>query len=55
MSYHTKRYEKGMVTVSYVVNDSGTVIRIDTIKKVYSINTINPPHYSRAQQNVEEL
>ena len=48
-------YEKGIVTVADVINDLGTVMDLDTLKRVYGINTINPLHYLRVQQNVKEF
>ena len=48
-------YEKGIVTVADVINDLGTVMDLDTIKGVYGINTINPLHYLRVQQNLKEF
>ena len=39
----------------YVINDLGTVMDLDTIKRVYGINTISPLHCLRVQQNVKEL
>ena len=48
-------YEKGIVTVADVINDLGTVMELDTLKRVYGINTINPLHYLRVQQNVKEF
>ena len=48
-------YEKGIVTVADVINDLVTVMDFDTLKRVYGINTINPLHYLRVQQNVKEF
>ena len=48
-------YKKGIVTVVDVINDSDTVMDLDTIKRVYGINTINRLHYLRVQQNVIEF
>ena len=48
-------YKKAIVTVVDVINDSGTVMDLDTIKRVYGINTINRLRYLRVQQNVIEF
>ena len=53
--YLPKWYEKGIVTVADVINDSGTVMDLDRVKRVYGLNTINPLHYLRLQQNVKKL
>ena len=45
--YLPKWHEKGITTVADIVDDHGNVIDIDTIKKVYSIEKINPLHYLR--------
>ena len=49
-----KWYEKGIVTIADVTNDLGVVMDLDTIKRLYNIDSINPLHYLRVQQNVKQ-
>ena len=52
--YLPKWYEKGIVTIADVTNDLGIVMDLDTIKRLYDIDSINPLHYLRVQQNVKQ-
>ena len=53
--YIPKWYQRGIVTISDIIDTTGTVMDIDTIKSVYNIDIINPLHYLRVKQNVKEF
>ena len=51
--YLPKWYEKGIVTIADVTDNFGNIMDLDTIKSTYGIETINPLHYLRVQQNIK--
>ena len=53
--YLPKWLEKGITTVSDVVNTDGAVLKIDKLKHMYSIHHLNPLHYLRVHQNIKSL
>ena len=53
--YLPKWYEKGIMTIGDVTDNSGSLLEIDTLKRHYGIDIINPLHYLRVKQNVKEL
>ena len=48
-----KWFEKGIITIADVIEDSGVLMKLDDIKRKYSIDHINPLHYLRVQKNVK--
>ena len=48
-----KWFEKGIITIADVIEDSGVLMKLDDIKRKYSIDHVNPLHYLRIQQNVK--
>ena len=48
-------FEKGITAVSDVLNLDGSIKTLDEVKQKYSINSINPLHYLRVQQNVKKF
>ena len=48
-------FDKGITTVSDVLNSDGLIKTLDELKKDFSIDKINPLHYLRVQQNVKKF
>ena len=48
-------FEKGITTVSNVLNLDGSIKTLDEVKQEHSMNSINPLQYFRVQQNVKKF
>ena len=46
-----KWFEKGITTIADVIEDSGVLMKLDDMKRMYSIDHVNPLHYLRVQKN----
>ena len=47
-----KWFEKGIITIVDVIEDSGVLMKLDNIKRKYSIDHVNPLHYLRVQKKM---
>ena len=53
--YLTQLLDKGITTVSDVIDSDGAVLKMDQLKQIYSIHHLNPLHYLRVQQTIKSL
>ena len=53
--YLPQLLDKGITTVSDVIDSDGAVLKMDELKQIYSIHHLNLLHYLRVQQNIKSL
>ena len=47
-------FQKGIKTISDIINPNGLIMTMDEVKHQYSFSTINPLHYLRVKHNVKQ-